>query len=309
MIRASFLALSSLSILASAGALRAQESPFLRGDSNIDGDFNISDPLKTFGVLFVGDPNPGCDDAMDSNDSGAVNISDGLYSLNFLFSDGPAPPAPGDACGPDATSDTLTCAAYALCATSCLDQALLDATIAEGIPPAACVPGDAAVLTQGNLIVTVCPAADTRPCPDAAGPPGCSISLMEVAGVLDVSGGKVDLHVDGIADDFPVKIEDTQFGNTATCLVDITFSGDAAVPLVLGPAAGGGLMVVDLGAPVFADDVAIGVTTSSPGIICAILVASQDQFKPQIVEQLEAAAAELIAGFEASIVGRKVCPP
>jgi hypothetical protein len=296
----------ALLLLASAGALSAQ-SPFIRGDSNVDGGVNISDPLKTFGVLFVGDPNPGCDDAMDANDNGSVDISDGLYSLNFLFSDGPALPPPAGACGPDATDDALGCAAYGLCAAPCLDQALIDSTIAEQVPPGACVPEDAAVVTQGQFIVTVCPAAGAGPCPGAADPPGCLISITEVTGVLDLAGSKVDLHVDGIADGFPIHIEETQFGGTATCLVDITFTGDAAVPFVLGPAEGGGQMVVDVGAPTFADDVAIGVSTSSPGVICALLVAAQDQFKPQIIDQLEVAAAELIAGFEAEIVGMKVC--
>ena len=244
---------------------------------------------------------------MDSNDNGMVDISDGLHSLNFLFSNGPAPPAPGGACGPDPTLDAITCAAYPHC-TECLDQALLDSTLAEEIPPGACVPEDAAVVTQGQFIVTVCPAAEAGPCPGAVDPPGCLISIQEVTGILDVGGSKVDIHVDGIADEFPVVIEDTQFGNTATCLIDITFTGDAVIPIVLGPAPGGGQMVVDLGAPTFTDDVAINVTTSSPGIICALLVASQDQFKPQIVDQLETAAAELIAGFEAEIVGMQVCP-
>jgi hypothetical protein len=294
--------------LAWAGALPAQDAPFIRGDSNIDGDVNIADPLKTFGVLFVGDPEPGCDDAMDSNDNGRVDISDGLHSLNFLFSGGAAPPPPGASCGPDETADDLTCQAFSACSADCLDQAFIDSAIEESIPPGACVPEDAAVVTQGQFIVTVCPAADADPCPGAADPPGCLISITEVTGVLDIPGSKVDIHVDGIADEFPVLIEETQFGNTATCSIDITFNGDAVIPIVLGPAEGGGQMVVDVGAPVFADDVTIGVSTSTPGIICALLVSSQDQFEPQIIDQLETAAAELIAGFEAEVVGMKVCP-
>jgi hypothetical protein len=307
MSRECLFVLAPLSLLATLGSLPAQV-PFIRGDSNVDGQVNISDPLKTFGVLFVGDPNPGCDDAMDSNDNGMVDISDGLHSLNFLFSDGPAPPAPGGVCGPDPTLDTITCAAYPHCTSQqCLDQALLDTTIAEEIPPGACVPQDAAMV-KGQFIVTVCPSAEAGPCPGATDPPGCFVAITELTSVLDVAGSRVALHVDGIADEFPVGIKDTQFGNTATCLVDITFTGDAVIPMVLGPAPGGGQMVLDVGDPAFADDVAINVTTSTPGIICALLVASQDQFKPQIIDQLETAAAELIVGFKAEVVGMEVCP-
>ncbi len=75
---------------------------FLRGDSTQDGDLNITDAVKIFGVLFLGDPAPTCQEAMDVNDDGEVNITDGIRVLGFLFL-GQAPPAsPGhETCGPD----------------------------------------------------------------------------------------------------------------------------------------------------------------------------------------------------------------
>lgn len=81
---------------------------FRRSDANADGLVDISDAIKTFGFLFLGDDAPPCLDAVDSNDDAAVDISDGVNTLNFLFSGGAPPPDPGPAnCGDDPTPDAL----------------------------------------------------------------------------------------------------------------------------------------------------------------------------------------------------------
>ncbi len=81
---------------------------FRRGDTNGDGRADISDALKTLGVLFLGDPAASCADAMDANDDGKVDLSDAVRVLSSLFIDGTALPAPGiDVCGPDQTDDPL----------------------------------------------------------------------------------------------------------------------------------------------------------------------------------------------------------
>ena len=67
---------------------------FLRADSTQNGAIEISDPVRTLGALFLGDPVPPCPDAEDANDDGEVNLSDAVYTLSFLFLGGPAPPAP-----------------------------------------------------------------------------------------------------------------------------------------------------------------------------------------------------------------------
>ncbi len=73
--------------------------PFIRGDSNVDGDLNISDPIFTLDFLFTGGPDPRCRVATDANADGDVNISDPIFALDFLFTGGPPPPAQFPDCG------------------------------------------------------------------------------------------------------------------------------------------------------------------------------------------------------------------
>jgi hypothetical protein len=82
--------------------------PILRGDSNSDGDVNISDPIKSLNALFSGDVAPLCIDAADANDDAEFNITDPLRTLRFLFGGGE--PLPGGLeCAFDLTPDDLTC--------------------------------------------------------------------------------------------------------------------------------------------------------------------------------------------------------
>jgi hypothetical protein len=100
-----------------------QKPQFHRGDSNNDGKHNISDPVNTLNVLFLGTGTVSCQDAADANDDGKVNISDPVTSLNVLFLGIGVipPPAPqGDLgpCGPDPTADgtpELGCDTYTNC--------------------------------------------------------------------------------------------------------------------------------------------------------------------------------------------------
>ena len=81
---------------------------FKRGDSNFDGDLDISDPISLLNYLFIGGEAPSCPDAADANDDGGVDISDPISLLNFLFLGSDPPPAPGTSdCGPDTTVDEL----------------------------------------------------------------------------------------------------------------------------------------------------------------------------------------------------------
>ena len=90
---------------------------FRRGDSNASGDLNITDGVFVLNYLFLGGPEPTCQDAADSDDNGQLNITDGVRILNYLFLGGPAPPAPGpDTCGPDPTpEDELPACVYESC--------------------------------------------------------------------------------------------------------------------------------------------------------------------------------------------------
>lgn len=90
---------------------------FQRGDSNTDGNFDISDPVQLLAVLFVpGTDPPSCEDAGDVNDDGLLDISDAVFALAALFVAGsPSPDSPFGACGVDPTADSLGCADFAIC--------------------------------------------------------------------------------------------------------------------------------------------------------------------------------------------------
>ncbi len=95
------------------GALAAG---FSRGDSNLDGQLQLSDAVFTLGFLFLGSPTVlDCEDAADANDDGSINLSDAVSGLGYLFLGTAPPPAPFPACGEDPTDDALGCVSYPLC--------------------------------------------------------------------------------------------------------------------------------------------------------------------------------------------------
>jgi len=97
---------------ASCTVERGSGGGFIRGDSNRDGEVNISDPITILDHLFGGVP-LSCLDAGDFDDSGAVNITDPIAILDYLFKAGvkPTPPAPFPDAGADPTADGLDCGA------------------------------------------------------------------------------------------------------------------------------------------------------------------------------------------------------
>lgn len=84
---------------------------FRRGDTNGDGNVDLSDGITTLTYLFAGGENPSCEDAADADDSGAVNLSDAIFTFLYLFTGGEPPPAPGPwDCGDDTRApDGLGC--------------------------------------------------------------------------------------------------------------------------------------------------------------------------------------------------------
>ncbi len=64
--------------------------------------------------MFLGSPDDlFCKDAADSNDDGAVDLSDAVRTFGFLFLGDDPPPAPGPFTpGIDPTNDSLTCNQY-----------------------------------------------------------------------------------------------------------------------------------------------------------------------------------------------------
>ncbi|MEM7232050.1 MAG: VCBS repeat-containing protein, partial [Planctomycetota bacterium] len=86
------------------------EPEFRRGDSNIDGQVDISDCVYVLSYLFAGGERPGCDDAADADDSGSLELTDAIVIYSHLFLGSDPPPAPGIRdCGADPTPDNLTC--------------------------------------------------------------------------------------------------------------------------------------------------------------------------------------------------------
>ena len=90
------------------------EQVFQRGDMNIDGGYNISDPIYGLNYLFGGGPMD-CLKAADINDSGDVNIADIIAALQGIFGTGAPPEAPFAACGIDPTPDPLSCDSFPIC--------------------------------------------------------------------------------------------------------------------------------------------------------------------------------------------------
>jgi hypothetical protein len=85
---------------------------FRRGDSNVDGRFNISDAVLTLSCLFAGGRCSSCTDAGDSNDDGALDVSDATYLLQWRFLGGRPPPGPFPDCSSDTTPDSLADCVY-----------------------------------------------------------------------------------------------------------------------------------------------------------------------------------------------------
>lgn len=88
---------------------RNEYAGFLRGDSNLDGSVNLSDPIELLYALFAQGGELLCQDAADVNDDGALNLADPIGLVYSLFGVGAPIPAPITTCGFDVTQDALTC--------------------------------------------------------------------------------------------------------------------------------------------------------------------------------------------------------
>ncbi len=83
---------------------------FIRMDVNLDGQWDITDPIVLLSNLFLGLGTIPCKDAADVNDDGDLDISDAIYAFGYLYSIGRQPPQPFPAPGPDPTNqDQLDC--------------------------------------------------------------------------------------------------------------------------------------------------------------------------------------------------------
>mgnify|MGYP001494219309 FL=1 len=63
----------------------ASARDFIRGDSNGDGEVNISDAQHCLQWLFLAGSEPECLAAADTNDDEGIDITDPIRTLEFLF--------------------------------------------------------------------------------------------------------------------------------------------------------------------------------------------------------------------------------
>ncbi len=87
---------------------------YVRGDTNADGEVNITDPVFSLNFQFGGGPTPSCLAAADSNGDGDFSITDPVFSLNFQFGGGPPLPPPA-ACGEEPRADEQECLSFPRC--------------------------------------------------------------------------------------------------------------------------------------------------------------------------------------------------
>jgi hypothetical protein len=85
------------------------ERLFRRGDSNGDGQTDLSDALFLLEFLFRRGPASPCPKSADVNDSGGLDVLDAIDFVDHLFRGGVAPTEPFATCGTDLTEDRLRC--------------------------------------------------------------------------------------------------------------------------------------------------------------------------------------------------------
>jgi len=107
-----------LSALPGSLCLGAAADDFIRGDSNSDGELNISDAQHTLRWLFLAGREPDCPAAADANDDETVDISDPIRVLEYLFLGGSPPAPPFPIAGPDPTPG-LSCGTPVTLELSC----------------------------------------------------------------------------------------------------------------------------------------------------------------------------------------------
>ena len=302
-------------VVSMLGAWQAQSAQFIRGDSNLDGQVDISDPVALLGILFLGNEDPGCADAQDANDSGEADISDAIFTLTYLFAGGRMPPPPFGECGCDETDDdALDCqTAPEGCSADpcgivepprCIDQEFLAEMIRREVPPTICIAPDAAVIeVTDTMTATVCPADEETMC---EGEPGCSVAVTEITAELDMENERLIGHMEGNVRSLTIRV-DSGFGGDTNCQVDIDFAGDMIVPFVTGFDDEDNLILVEI-LPIEFDRDSVEIELDARGgFICSLLAGFQDLFIEDLIGQLEMAAGDLLFGLNVELAGLPFC--
>jgi hypothetical protein len=91
---------------------------FHRGDSDNNGQLQLTDAVRILGFLFLGGIPPTCKDAADSDGNNSLQLTDAVRILGYLFLGGIPPVSPGpppQPCGPDNDATHLGCDLYDKC--------------------------------------------------------------------------------------------------------------------------------------------------------------------------------------------------
>ncbi|MCH2585048.1 MAG: hypothetical protein MK138_09795 [Planctomycetes bacterium] len=302
-------------VVSMLGARQAQSAQFIRGDSNLDGQVDISDPVALLGILFLGNEAPGCADAQDANDSGEADISDAIFTLAYLFSGGRMPPPPFGECGCDETDDdALDCqtppdgCSADPCGIveppQCIDQEFLTEMVRREVAPIICIAPDAAVIeVTDTMTATVCPADEDTMC---EGEPGCPVAVTEITTELDMENERLIGHMEGNVRGLTIRV-DSGFGGDTDCQVDIDFSGDMIIPFVTGFDDEDNLILVEILPIEFDRDSVVIDLSASGGFICSLLAGFQDLFIEDLITQLETAAGDLLFALNVELAGLPFC--
>jgi hypothetical protein len=94
--------------------MEQQGPPFVRSDSNSDGEVDVSDAVDVLFYIFAGGSPPACLAAVNANGDLALDISDAIFILEFLFLEMREPPPPFPGCGKAQSAD-LPCAGFPPC--------------------------------------------------------------------------------------------------------------------------------------------------------------------------------------------------
>jgi len=90
-------ALAEVEVIGRAAGVTSGPS-FSRGDTNCDGDHNLSDAVAVLNHLFTGQADLCCQVAADVDGDETVQLTDAVYLLNFLFQGGAQPASPYPEC-------------------------------------------------------------------------------------------------------------------------------------------------------------------------------------------------------------------
>jgi hypothetical protein len=93
------------------------QAPFIRGDGNADGLFDIGDAIYLLDYLFASTGPVPCEAAADSNGDALIDVADAVFTLEALFAGGSNPPYPYPGCGLESETnpDHLECQSYGVC--------------------------------------------------------------------------------------------------------------------------------------------------------------------------------------------------